>query len=311
MRTTRRHFGIFRILCTQTFRLQPALKTGIFEHNSSQRLFHATHRNQFQIQFLDKCFSETHNLLASLHTVTGLPWVLTLPLTALLIRGVLITPLTIYNIKNRQRMASLSPILDAWSHILQRKVNEEHGSLGPEKAGKILKAELKIKKGELYRTMNVSTLGLYSPWLQFPVWLLLIETIRKMSGAPDGLLSLLAKSFSQSVDQDRDASLVAIGSKFPVEQSFSTEGALWFSNLLVPDPQLILPFILSGVLFANIYRQTQVANASGLALGKWSKRLSNSLKVVALAIGPLTLQIPACVSFKTSTLLTEHLINLM
>ena len=207
-------------------------------------------------------------------------------------------------------MASISPILQAWSHILQRKVNEEHGSLGPEKAEKILKAELKIKKDKLYRIMNVSALKMYSPWLQFPVWLLLIETIRKMSGAPDGLLSLLAKPFSQSIDQDRDATLAAIDSKFPVEHSFSNEGALWFSNLLVPDPQLILPFILSGILFANIYRQTQVANASGLAVSKWSKRLSNSFKVVALAIGPLTLQVPVCVSFTVNTLLTERLIDL-
>ena len=258
--------------------------------NSSHRFLHATHQRQSQI--LDVCLSQTHTLLGNLHTVTGLSWVLTLPLAALLIRGVIITPMMIYNAKNRERVASSSPFLYAWSHVLQRKVNKEHGSLGPEKAEKILKADLKIKKAELYRTMKISTWKSYVPLLQFPVWLLMIETIRKMSGAPNGLLSLLAKPFSQTVEQNRETTLQAINSNIPVEQSFSIEGALWFHNLLAPDPQLILPFLLSGILFGNIYRQGQVVNASGVPVGKWGNRYSNSLKVVALAVGPLTLQVP-------------------
>ena len=288
MYTIKRSSGILRTSIRKIGFSYP--ETEQFRLKSSRRLFHTT--QPYHSQVLDICLSQTHNLLTNIHTISGLPWVLTLPLAALLIRGTLITPLMIYTTKNRERIASLSPILSAWRHVLERKVNKEYGSLGPEKAEKILKAELRIKRAEIYRTMNVSPLRLFLPWLQFPVWLLMIETIRKMSGAGDGLLSLLAKPFSHSVEQDSETALAALESDFPVEQSFSTEGALWFHNLLAPDPQLILPFLLSGVLFANIHRQVHVASKSGLPIGKWQKRFTNALKLFALAIGPLTLQVP-------------------
>ena len=38
-----------------------------------------------------------------------------------------------------------------------------------------------------------------------------------------------------------------------MEPSLATEGISWFDNLISPDPSLILPFALSGILFL-LYR---------------------------------------------------------
>jgi len=43
-----------------------------------------------------------------------------------------------------------------------------------------------------------------------------------------------------------------IGGEAWVEQALATEGALWFGDLLVADPYLVLPMGFSFLLFANI-----------------------------------------------------------
>ena len=52
---------------------------------------------------------------------------------------------------------------------------------------------------------------------------------------------------------------------------------------------MILPFMLSGVILLNL---TNAAPA-GKKLTTFQRRLTNSLKIVGLAIGPLTLQVPS------------------
>ncbi|KAI9697060.1 MAG: hypothetical protein M1836_005021 [Candelina mexicana] len=78
----------------------------------------------------------------------------------------------------------------------------------------------------------------------------------------------------------------------PVESTFATEGAFWFPDLLVPDPHLLLPFILSGTMFTNIWLNTRLQN-DGTEPSVFKRRLTNSLKFVALIIGPATLQMPS------------------
>ncbi|KAL9027428.1 MAG: hypothetical protein Q9196_004047 [Gyalolechia fulgens] len=81
----------------------------------------------------------------------------------------------------------------------------------------------------------------------------------------------------------------------PIEPSLATEGALWFPDLLVPDPHLILPFILSATMFANISYQERTAKKTGLTPGAFQRRLGNAFKIVVLAVGPLTLAVPSAI----------------
>lgn len=124
--------------------------------------------------------------------------------------------------------------------------------------------------------------------IQLPIWLTAIETIRKMCGTRTGLLGIIAASLSSGTDTtglEDGASIIGV----QTEASFATEGALWFQDLLLPDPQMILPFMLSGAILLNL---TNAAPA-GKKLSTFQRRLTNSLKIVGLAIGPLTLQVPS------------------
>ncbi len=77
----------------------------------------------------------------------------------------------------------------------------------------------------------------------------------------------------------------------PVEPSLATDGMLWFPDLTAADPMLVLPFMLSGIMFLNIY-SGQHRGIPGVAMTRRRIRIMRALGVVALAVGPLTLQIP-------------------
>lgn len=117
------------------------------------------------------------------------------------------------------------------------------------------------------------------PLVQLPVWLTAIEAVRAMCGAKSGLLGMVFRS-----DNDLDA----ISGGIMKEISLATEGALWFPDLLVPDPQLILPFMLSGAVLLNLSNTRGGANQA-----VWQKRMHRSMMAVAVALGPLTLQVPS------------------
>lgn len=93
-----------------------------------------------------------------------------------------------------------------------------------------------------------------------------------------------------------------------VEPSFATGGCLWFPDLLVPDPYRVLPFAVSGLLLMHLIPETQaelrslfgmrppagqrrnIVIAGGRSRG--SMALRRALIVVALAIGPVTMDMP-------------------
>lgn len=93
-----------------------------------------------------------------------------------------------------------------------------------------------------------------------------------------------------------------------LEPSFATGGCLWFPDLLVPDPYHILPFAVSGLLLMHIVPETEaelrslfgmrppagsrsnIVIAGGRSRG--SLALRRALMVMALAIGPVTMDMP-------------------
>jgi inner membrane protein COX18 len=89
------------------------------------------------------------------------------------------------------------------------------------------------------------------------------------------------------------------------DQSMTTGGCLWFPDLTVADPLHILPFALSAVMVLNIMPKSQAAwrqlLGSNTALGpelardKWRLRVHRALLMGAVAIGPLTMDLPAAI----------------
>ena len=152
----------------------------------------------------------------------------------------------------------------------------KEGHKGPVATHKSVIKIMRSKQTELYRRWNCERWKDFVIVIQIPFWLLSMEAIREMCGVSVGLLGMFLNS---QID--------GIVTTVPPDPSLATEGMLWFPNLMEADPEMILPFMLSGVVYAN------VANAFGKNPRGWRKGLSRGLKGVALAMGPLTLQMPS------------------
>ena len=93
------------------------------------------------------------------------------------------------------------------------------------------------------------------------MFLVMIESIRGLVGAREGILRLafgndsalikVPESVSAAGDRVENA-VVGLVNKLPIDPALTTEGMLWFQDLTAPDPQLILPFMLSATIFANM-----------------------------------------------------------
>lgn len=273
----------------------PTVKRRILSLSRYHRPFHSSSSQQF----FESALTATHVALEGIHSVTGLPWVASLPLSAFLIRTTFILPLSIYNRRAQQRQLSLIPLQLAWQHQIRRQVLAEGRASGPAECELRVKKAARQKRKELYKRWKC---GWWKQWLplgQLPIFLLVIETIRRMSGTHEGLLGLLVKQIrgeqTSPVDEGSEASpQILDATKSPsvgIEQSFSQEGGLWFPDLHVSDPLLLLPFILSGSMLANIY--VSKPSMAGKKESVYQRRLTKSLKIFALLAGPATLQVPS------------------
>lgn len=292
-------------------------------HRIPGKTFHTSPR----YRFLDTCLIETYTLISGLHATTGFSWAVTLPLTALLIRFVLIAPVITYqHLVNRRRLEH-QPLIQAWTHVYRDQVMREHAAKGPVACQRLVSTRLMRKSAEIYKRTGTQRWKSFLSYLQIPVWLVAIETIRRMCGAREGLLGVIRNWFygSQSGDTppneqespSESASSEQIseaddtqtllprsidvlegtveGPLIPLDPTLATEGALWFPNLLDPDPHLMLSFILSGSLLANIFYHELKAKKRNWKPGAIQRGFGNGLKTVALAIGPLTLSFPSAI----------------
>lgn len=128
-----------------------------------------------------------------------------------------------------------------------------------------------------------------------------------MTGVEDGMLSLAAKSLKGERwihNPGHDTTTTTSDELIPMEPSLATEGTLWFDNLIAPDPSLILPFALSGIMFllyrygGNTYGLLEVL-IPGQTIDRarqilyWNLQKTKILKIGALAIAPATLMFPS------------------
>ena len=256
---------------------------------TSYRTFHASPRRQF----IAECIDQTQTLIVGLHSASGLSWAATLPLTAILVRLGLLGPLATYaHLKETQRR-ELHPLMYAWQHAIRRNTFKKYSARGPAECHKLASKQLFAKGRQIRKEMGVQYWKSSLSWLQLPVFLVAIESIRKLCGTHGGLLALMMERPAETASRDAVLQDAGNTASYELKQSLANEGALWFPDLTVPDPMLIMPFMLSGCLFANIMIHDRKAKATGLPPGKWQLRLRRTLKIIALAIGPATLGVPS------------------
>ena len=115
------------------------------------------------------------------------------------------------------------------------------------------------------------------------------------------MLSLTGKSLI-ALKEKQNPGPGTMDELIPTEPSLATEGMLWFDDLTIPDPSLILPFALSGIMFV-MFSSRRGADGFHSAPGStikhayqafsWSERKRRILKVGALVAGPATLIFPS------------------
>lgn len=234
-----------------------------------------------------------------MHTVTGLPWIVALPLTALFVRGVIVAPLLIYTRRMTQRRLALHPLLAAWAHQTRRQVLEQSRDqpLLPAEFEKRFKTAMRAKQRELTKRWGCEGWRALPVLGQLPVFLAVVETIRRMCGTTGGIFGLLTMQGATPVDAPRDEVLQSIDTSGPgligIDPSLADEGGLWFPDLLLPDPWYTLPWVLTGLVYANI--SLGAKRPSMLTPSTFQRRLTTTLKIGALLIGPFTLTVPSAV----------------
>ncbi|CCU74463.1 unnamed protein product [Blumeria hordei] len=239
------------------------------------RSFHATTPNFFYHETLQT----THALIQSVHLVTGTSWSLTIPLVALLVRASTSLPIAVIQQKALARRVMLIPILQAWKHSFRKEALREVGHLGPKRLQRALDAKLKGKRKELFKQYNCARWKMFLGALQIPIFFGVLDVWRRMANMR---LTTLTKLISPDT-------MSANSPIIPIEPDLATEGMLWFQNLLLADPQMVLPFLLSGTMLLNIFA-TQ--NLQTTRQGRWQVIIRRCMGVVALCAGPMLMHIP-------------------
>lgn len=208
--------------------------------HSQARHFHPTKPAPFINEVLDISAGFIHGV----HDVTGLPWAASIPLTALLVRTAVGFPLQIYTRSTARREREIMPLLNSWRVYWTRRAQKEAKGKTVFDA-LMVNRELKGRSNFLRRRWNVNRGYRLVNFLQLPVWLSLMESLRGMCGSNNGLVSRLLSSIEGS-------ETAADSLHLTVEPSLASEGALWFPDLLAGDPSGTLPLLLTTSIILNV-----------------------------------------------------------
>lgn len=224
----------------------------------SRRRFHASPRPQF----LGATLTATHTLFTTLHTASGLPWAALIPLTAILLRLSITTPLTLYSRRRALRTLSLQPLISAWQHPLARAAKQSSNS--PQEWERSTRKAVRAKRKEIWKRHGCQMWKtLAAPAMQLPVWIMVSVTLRGMTGTgwlPGwwqrvyGSTTTAEAAAGEILGENLPEEVLEVAKEriVPLEASLADEGALWFPNLLEEDPMMILPVTFTFLLCANI-----------------------------------------------------------
>lgn len=205
------------------------------------RQFHPTRPTRLVNEVLDA----SAGLIHGVHSVTGLPWFASIPLTALLVRTAVGLPLQIYTRVNARRERDIAPLIHSWQVYYQNEARK----LPPEKQDvalmKKVRNETAAKQNLLRKDWNVASGYKFANLLQLPVWFSLMESLRGMCGNKNGLVPWLL-SLVESSDTPAESLHLT------VEPTLANEGALWFPDLLAGDPSGVLPALLTLSILMNV-----------------------------------------------------------
>jgi inner membrane protein COX18 len=271
------------------------------------RTFHASAPRQDPV--LDAVLYLPHEMMNLIHA--NVPWYAAIPLTAFVTRGLLVTTAGAWARAIMARYLGLHPLRQALAFQKRNEILQRGNFRTTKEAILTVKKEVNEEVAKLDQRWNVSLRGQLGWTLaQIPIFFAMAEAIRQKCGARDGLLGLGFSAF-KSKNAETAVGDMADGAQTDVadmgldaqtslgniagttstwfEPSLANEGMLWFENLLLPDPTGALPFVVSALMFTNIY----MTKNSMDDVKSWSLLIRRSLLGVSLLVGPLCQAMPA------------------
>ena len=256
--------------------------------------FRPRNYNSTAQQVLDTVLYLPHELFHTVHHSLGFSWAATLPICALLVRACVYFPLFgIPSQKLSQRSIEALPLKQGWTYASQISVKKGLRPDEPRNVKELRRLANRLAKRRhlvLNKDLNLGLRRSLRPLLQFPIFYVLAETIRRMAGARSSLLGLVVQQLSVGTKGSGGIeSTVEPGASYDayLEPSMASEGMLWFQNLTVADPTHNLSFIISATTFGHLWWTTR--NAASLQ----SKAIRVVLLSAAVLIAPLTLSLPS------------------
>jgi inner membrane protein COX18 len=282
------------------------------------RAFHASAPRQDPM--LDAVLYVPHEMMNLIHA--NVPWYAAIPLTAFVTRGLLVTTAGAWARAIMARYLGLHPLRQALAFQKRDEILQRGNFRTTKEATLTVKKEVNEEVAKLDKRWNVTLRGQLGWTLaQIPIFFAMAEAIRQKCGARDGLLGLgfsafKGKNAETAVGDLADGAQIAVGdlgdyaqttvadialdaqtslgniagtTSTWFEPSLANEGMLWFQNLLLPDPTGALPFVVSALMFTNIY----ITKNSVDDVRSWSLLIRRSLLGVSLLIGPLCQAMPA------------------
>ncbi|KAL1959226.1 hypothetical protein VTO42DRAFT_2731 [Malbranchea cinnamomea] len=256
-----------------------AVRNQLFDMGRQCRNFHSP----LAQKAIDASVFLAHGLLDGIHAATGLPWVASIPLTALVVRVTFGFLPHMFVRQQRDKKARLAPMLAAWRKVYEKQVAEsrpEMKSLPPRYAERLVAQNVRKTYHEMRSRWKVYRWpGLVNLLPIFP-WLAMMESLRKMVGMGDGLLGIVRSGLGDDPPER----------VLPLEPSMASEGALWFPDLLAHDTTFALPVMLSATLVLNVawgwktmsYRE--IATLSAVEATSASRRKGLKYFLMALSV---------------------------
>ncbi|KAJ5709981.1 hypothetical protein N7493_009573 [Penicillium malachiteum] len=204
------------------------------------RYFHPTRSTPSPIS---AALDASTSLIHGVHDVTCLPWVISIPLTALLVRTLVGLPIQYYTRVHARRERDIAPLLYSWKVAMEKEGRREG------KTTKQITQMLNLRGKALREKWNVNPWVKGASLLQIPVWISLMEGIRGMCGNTSGLVPWLLSLFRPN-KESADEAIQSLN--LTIEPTLANEGALWFPDLLVGDPTGALPALLTASILLNV-----------------------------------------------------------
>ena len=132
----------------------------------------------------------------------------------------------VYSDRLCEQLGKLHSRIEEIETAMERKNYTEMQKAQDRSAQAVERELIKLKRKELW----IECISL----IRFPIWLSMMETIRRMTGTGKQV-----------------PGLGLTDGLIPMEPSLATEGLLWIDDLSAPDPSLVLPFALSGIMFVT------------------------------------------------------------